>query len=757
MGHKHSVRDTGARFVIDQYTRQIKNDSANKTTIVQYDHNSERLTFEIPLYVDGHAMTLCDLVEIHYINISTDGNSQNHGTYEVNDIKAEGEKAIFTWLVSQEGTQLAGSLNFFIVFKCTENGVTVYRWGTEIYKNLAISAGMDNGEAVLTEYPDILAQWKAQLFDASNTAVSNVATAEASALAAIEAAGEAKKQSVLDSIPDEYEELSAVVDQSHRNKAGAIVLDADGESIIVNDASEYPLQNLKVFGKSEQLKTTGAQLANLPDGNSVSAGVSWACKDGIVTAKGTTTGTSSTSGAIDFDFTGKVGTYTISGSTDNVSVYASVTKNGLTKWYNSTAFELDGTETQVNIYCQVYGEGKAVNETVYPMLNAGDTALPFEPYTGGVASPSPDYPQDICSIGDGEININVHSGNLFDANSLLVGTNTSLDVSEDEYTITVSGGTKTGWGSSSYFVPEDLVKMLRGKTVHLACDSFTTAQSVNVRMGLNITREDGKIDYPDSLSPTVFSRKFTISETAVKIQISLYANNTGTALESDNTIVIEGLRIGLESGQSWNPYAGQAATIPRTLPGVPVTSGGNYTDADGQRWVRDEIDSKRGVHVHKCGYYIFDGSDDEEWNGIFTHDSKKYVYIKVPRGSIQYTTPLICNYAKQGAWSSENVCFINNFAEFVIGGAALEGVLSSVTAFKAHLAVYPIMLAYVLETPVETALSDAEINAFKALHSNKPNTTILNDSGAFMAVEYVADTKTYIDNKIKEMMEGVTE
>ena len=33
------------------------------------------------------------------------------------------------------------------------------------------------------------------------------------------------------------------------------------------------------------------------------------------------------------------------------------------------------------------------------MLNAGSTALPYEPYTGGQPSPNPDYPQEIVSAG----------------------------------------------------------------------------------------------------------------------------------------------------------------------------------------------------------------------------------------------------------------------------------------------------------------------------------------------------------------------
>ena len=48
-----------------------------------------------------------------------------------------------------------------------------------------------------------------------------------------------------------------------------------------------------------------------------------------------------------------------------------------------------------------------------------------------------------------------------------------------------------------------------------------------------------------------------------------------------------------------------------------------------------------------------------------------------------------------------------------------------------------------------------EIAAFKALHSNKPNTTVYNGSGAHMAVEYIADTKTYIDNKFAELQNAI--
>ena len=49
--------------------------------------------------------------------------------------------------------------------------------------------------------------------------------------------------------------------------------------------------------------------------------------------------------------------------------------------------------------------------------------------------------------------------------------------------------------------------------------------------------------------------------------------------------------------------AEQSQTLPISTPtglrGIPVDSGGNYTDADGQQWVCDEIDFERGKYVQR--------------------------------------------------------------------------------------------------------------------------------------------------------------
>ena len=69
--------------------------------------------------------------------------------------------------------------------------------------------------------------------------------------------------------------------------------------------------------------------------------------------------------------------------------------------YNSH-IEIDGTEKEVKARV-LFGErpsakGDVINETTNVMVNDGDIALPYEPYTGGKPSPSPEYPQEIKSV-----------------------------------------------------------------------------------------------------------------------------------------------------------------------------------------------------------------------------------------------------------------------------------------------------------------------------------------------------------------------
>lgn len=154
MAVRHSVTDSDKRFIIDPVTRAIKNQSG-KLTLIQYDHNSERFTFECPHYIDGHDMSLCNKVEIHYINAGIT-NSKSSGMYITDDLQIPADNPdiiTFSWLISQNATRHVGKLNFVIRFACvSDDGVLEYVWNTGINSDISISKSIYNGEEFVVDY-----------------------------------------------------------------------------------------------------------------------------------------------------------------------------------------------------------------------------------------------------------------------------------------------------------------------------------------------------------------------------------------------------------------------------------------------------------------------------------------------------------------------------------------------------------------------------------------------------------------------------
>lgn len=172
MYHKHSVYDTDLHLIIDPISRNITNTS-QKTVLMQNDHNSERFTFEIPRYVEGHDMTLCNVVEIHYINIdASNKNNRSNDIYPVDDIQLSPESndvVIGSWLVSHNATAFNGSLNFIVRFACVSDenvGEIQYQWFSNVYTGLVISKGIYNTEVVTNDDDsDVLYAWKKEVYE----------------------------------------------------------------------------------------------------------------------------------------------------------------------------------------------------------------------------------------------------------------------------------------------------------------------------------------------------------------------------------------------------------------------------------------------------------------------------------------------------------------------------------------------------------------------------------------------------------------
>lgn len=192
MAHTHVVYDADPHFSIDENTRAITYMSSEPLIIIQGDHNSERFTFELPRYIDGHDMMLCNKVQVHFINIdSNNTTTRNTDYYEVDDLQLKEDDettVVCSWLVSQAATQLVGSLNFVLRFACMTGSKVDYAWHTAVYSGVTISTSIDASEVIAEQYNDVLEQWYYELIMAGTMGVNIVDEAKVSALNEIDTA-----------------------------------------------------------------------------------------------------------------------------------------------------------------------------------------------------------------------------------------------------------------------------------------------------------------------------------------------------------------------------------------------------------------------------------------------------------------------------------------------------------------------------------------------------------------------------------------
>lgn len=197
----------------------------------------------------------------------------------------------------------------------------------------------------------------------------------------------------------------------------------------------------------------------------------------------------------------------------------------------------------------------------------------------------------------------------------------------------------------------------------------------------------------------------------------------------------------------------QNMAIPYILPGIPVASGGNYIDSDGKHWTCDEIDFARGVYVQRIG--TLDLSTISTWvrgtgNGwanLSAFHSSNAVPKAVPVGGYDTKAKIMCNRLIIETPGRVAGKIVNSVGQGM--GASIYVSVEGIEKAEALIAYFDeneTVVRYALAEPIETALTAEQIAAYAALHTNKPNTTIYNDAGAYMAAEYVADTKSYVDN-----------
>lgn len=197
------------------------------------------------------------------------------------------------------------------------------------------------------------------------------------------------------------------------------------------------------------------------------------------------------------------------------------------------------------------------------------------------------------------------------------------------------------------------------------------------------------------------------------------------------------------------PYTEQTLPLqtPNALPGIPVSSGGNYTDENGQQWVCDEVDLARGVRVQRITKIKLTSS--MKWTKAGNNVDRYFCTFDGIDAAGTFCTHF------SAAINGETVGGIATSSSNIIGFAYAERGTTSVDDFKAFLDANEVYIYVPLATPVETALSSAEIAAYKALTTYAPTTTISVSDGAGATATYQRDAILVI-KRLEEAIASTT-
>lgn len=348
--------------------------------------------------------------------------------------------------------------------------------------------------------------------------------------------------------------------ESLSNKITKFYASNEGKNHLA-DSDNGKIMDMMLYGKSEQFTTTGKNLFKIKDGTQTTRGVTVTVKDGVFALKGTATETGWA--ILDIDSFVLDGTCILSSNiTTNTRVSVANKSYKLVLEQNKSN-TLENAE--VSKVCFNIVEGKTYDiSNILIQIEKGSVATSYEPYTGGIPSPSQDYPQEIKRVVNPVVK--VCGKNLLQPNLRY----------NDKVKINIKKGAK----------------------LTLICKNDAVSKGGN----LKFEKANGEIVW------------LGIDKGSVKRQIMLNSDVVAyTYLFNSETSENYALYIGDEN--TYEPYKEQSMQLHITLNAIPVSSGGNVT-IDGQQYIADYVDVERGKVVRMCESGTFNtknGKVDEEY------------------------------------------------------------------------------------------------------------------------------------------------
>lgn len=523
-----------------------------------------------------------------------------------------------------------------------------------------------------------------------------------------------------------------------------LVLVADAYSVVLTVVTGNPallenskgnrgLESLTLYGKSTQVSTTGAQLLPFEVGEKREGlevfkdgiAISGARKDDIYAVGRSGMGNESSYDDFPLLASGEYYVYSDSASV-NLFVVAfrngiNITLGGSMKGVAAKIKVMDGDKFRIFLRLE-----EAFNGKVKAMISKTQpTASNYEPYTGGKPSPSPEYPQEIESAGkSGKIGVTVtgtnllpfevgQKGNGFEA--FADGVQIDTDRNVDIYAV----GRNDSLVESGY---DEFALMTAGKyyiysgTQDVYLYVVVWRKGKNVVLGYSVGTDAEQIEIMDGDKFRIFLRTTAAFKGKVKAMITRTPMNA----------------------TSYEPYKPAQTLIiptPNGLPGIPVSSGGNYTDADGQQWVCDEVDFKKGVYVQR----VATETPKAKWKNFEeTADVPNRYRISGALVNIYRDGSTKClishgiyaNWGIAPGWALNSTTFYYHPKEDVTKEEAKEQILGFINSAN------PLTFLGQLETPIEKPLTTEQLATYKALRTYSPTTTVANDAEAGMSVGY---------------------
>lgn len=596
------------------------------------------------------------------------------------------------------------------------------------------------------EISDLTETKKTELNKINNDITNNASSLKEAIVNAADAKKEEINQKGLEVLQSIPEDMGKIQDTT------LIKSTESGTDMVLTDSSDMNIQELHLFGKSEQKTTKGIQLLNLKDAKGGTGdGVTYTPNgDGSFKKTGTATGQAGNiwlKGDYYSDWENKTPIITLEvGKSYYIKDCAIFQGQTIIASGNGQVINVTGEKNPEGIKITgIRNTGftlnKTYNEVIYPIVAESSTAVDWEEYTGGQPSPNPDYPQEIVSVENPKLNIsgkNILKQSVptvsFDKNTKV----TKLEESENKIKIKINEV-----GEYIYIsIPlKNIIKEIKANKAYTIVFNNAT-QISNCFFGSgNATIK--LTNYAYCKENKVVLK--TLSELPNNpkqyyIYIGIY-NKKGNIAGFDDITVFEGdySNVNINSTEPYKPL--QTATLNYELNGIDDIKDELIVRADGT-----------GQIIQRLAKKIIDGSNIDTSASVQQEGSylvNMETVSDMLTGNYNVGLSTICSNKRSGKEKNTIRFGANNKNVYLYLDESFAGKTS--TKLREYFVENPFTIVYPLEKPIVTELSSDEVQKILALHTNKLNTTIWNDQDAEMQITYVADTKTYIDNKMAEL------